>query len=56
MKHGAEQATRCREELTRCRRAVADLTALTGKVFEHEERYCELLNRQGEFVVQTSRP
>lgn len=45
-----EQATRCREELARCRQAVADLTALTGKVFEHEERYRELLKRQGELV------
>jgi N12 class adenine-specific DNA methylase/adenine-specific DNA methylase len=45
-----EQATRCREELTRGRQAVADLTALTGKMFEHEERYRELLKRQGELV------
>ncbi len=45
-----EQATRCREELARCRQNLADLTALTGKVFEHEERYRELLKRQGELV------
>jgi len=45
-----EQAARCREELARSRQAVVDLTALTGKVFEHEERYRELLKRQGELV------
>jgi hypothetical protein len=45
-----EQAARCREELARSRQAVTDLTALTGKVFEHEERYRELLKRQGELV------
>ena len=26
------------------------MTALTGKIFEHEERYRELLQRQGELV------
>jgi hypothetical protein len=56
MRHGEEQATRCREEHARCRQAVTDLTALAGKAFEHEERYRELLKRQGELVVQTSRP
>lgn len=56
MKHGEEQAKRCREKLTRCWRAVADMTARTGKVFEHEECYRELLKRQGELVVYTSRP
>jgi hypothetical protein len=45
-----EQATRGREELARCRSHLAELTALTGKVFEHEERYRGLLKRQGELV------
>jgi N12 class adenine-specific DNA methylase/TolA-binding protein len=45
-----EQVTRFREELARCRTHLAELTALTGKVFEHEERYRELLKRQGELV------
>jgi N12 class adenine-specific DNA methylase len=45
-----EQAMRCREELTRCQTNVAELNALTDKVFEHEERYRELLQRQGELV------
>jgi hypothetical protein len=45
-----EQATRCRDELARCRSHLVELTALTGKVFEHEERYRELLKRQGELV------
>jgi hypothetical protein len=45
-----EQVTRFRDELARCRSHLAELTALTGKVFEHEERYRELLKRQGELV------
>jgi TolA-binding protein len=45
-----EQVTRFRDELARCRTHLAELTALTGKVFEHEERYRELLKRQGELV------
>jgi hypothetical protein len=45
-----EQAMRCREELTRCQTNVAELAALTGKIFEHEERYRELVKRQGELV------
>jgi N12 class adenine-specific DNA methylase len=45
-----EQAMRCREELARCQTNVAELAALTGKIFEHEERYRELTSRQGELV------
>ncbi len=41
---------RLRDELARCRTNLAELTALTGKIFEHEERYRELLKRQGELV------
>jgi len=45
-----EQVMRCREELALCRKNAADLAALNGAVFEHEERYRELLRRQGELV------
>ena len=45
-----EQVMRLRDELARCRTNLAELTALTGKIFEHEERYRELLKRQGELV------
>lgn len=41
---------RFHDELARCRANLAELTALTGKTFEHEERYRELLKRQGELV------
>ncbi len=45
-----EQVMRLRDELARCRTNLAELTALTGKIFEHEERYRELLKRQSELV------
>ncbi len=53
-----EHAARCIEdhvmrtstELERCRKNVTELTALNSAVFEHEERYRELLKRQGELV------
>lgn len=45
-----EHAMRCRDELARCRRNAQELTALNGGVFEHEERYRDLLKRQGELV------
>ncbi len=45
-----EHVLRLRDELARCRMNLAELTALTGKIFEHEERYRELLKRQGELV------
>ena len=45
-----DNTLRCREELARCRNNLAELTSLTGKIFEHEERYRELLKRQGELV------
>lgn len=45
-----DNTMRCRDELGRCRNNLAELTALTGKIFEHEERYRELLKRQGELV------
>jgi hypothetical protein len=45
-----EHVLRLRDELARCRTNLAELTALTGKIFEHEERYRELLKRQGELV------
>ena len=45
-----EHVLRLRDELTRCRTNLAELTALTGKIFEHEERCRELLKRQGELV------
>jgi hypothetical protein len=45
-----EQVMRLRDELARCRASLAELTALMGKFFEHEERYRELLKRQGELV------
>lgn len=41
---------RTRAELERCRKNVAELNALNGAVFEHEERYRELMKRQGELV------
>ena len=46
----AEHLQRGRDELKRCQTCVAELTALSGKIFEHEERYRELLKRQGELV------
>ncbi len=45
-----EQVMRCREERERCRKNAADLKALNTAVFEHEERYRELIRRQGELV------
>jgi N12 class adenine-specific DNA methylase len=45
-----EHAIRTREERDRCHRQVIDLVALGEKIFEHEERYRELLKRQGELV------
>ncbi len=45
-----DHVMRFRDELARCRTSLAELTALTGKIFEHEERYRELLKRQGELV------
>jgi TolA-binding protein len=45
-----EHVLRLRDELARCRMNLAELTALTGKIFEHAERYRELLKRQGELV------
>lgn len=37
---------RCRQNLTRVRKDSEDLAALAGRVFEHEERYRELVARQ----------
>ena len=45
-----EHVLRLRDELARSRTNLAELTALTGKIFEHEERCRELLKRQGELV------
>jgi hypothetical protein len=45
-----EMITRCREELTQANKTMADLSSLSGGVFEHEERYRELVNRQAELV------
>lgn len=53
-----EHAARCieehlmktRDELARCQRQAAELKGLNVTVFEHEERYRELLKRQGELV------
>lgn len=45
-----DHVMRTRAELERCRKNVAELNALNGAVFEHEERYRELLKRQGELV------
>jgi hypothetical protein len=45
-----EQVLKCREELDRCRNNTVELTALGSGVFEHEERYRELLARQGELI------
>ena len=47
-----EQLGRCREDLTRARSNLAELTALSGKDFEHEERYRELIARQAELVAK----
>ena len=45
-----EQVMKSRDELARCRQHAAELGALNGAVFEHEERYRELVRRQGELV------
>ena len=45
-----DQVMRCREEMERCRKNAAEITRLNGAVFEHEERYRELIKRQGELV------
>lgn len=45
-----DHVMRTRAELERCRKNVAELNALNGAVFEHEERYRELMKRQGELV------
>lgn len=45
-----EQAERTQAEMARCRKDLTDLAALTGGLFEHEERYRELLKRQAELV------
>ncbi len=45
-----DHAARCREDLARAKTNLTDLSALAGKLFEHEERYRELLHRQGELV------
>ena len=45
-----EHVLRLRDEFARCPTNLAELTALTGEIFEHEERYRELLKRQGELV------
>lgn len=45
-----EHLLRSRDEHARCRKDAQQLESLHGAVFEHEERYRELLRRQAELV------
>ena len=47
-----EQLGRCREDLARAKTNLAELAALSGRDFEHEERYRELIARQAELVTK----
>jgi N12 class adenine-specific DNA methylase len=47
-----EHLGRCREDLSRAKSNLAELSALSGRVFEHEERYRELIDRQAELVTK----
>ena len=47
-----EQLSRCREDLARAKSNLAELTALSGTDFEHEERYRELVARQADLVAK----
>ena len=47
-----EHLGRCREDLARAKTNLAELSALSGRVFEHEERYRELIGRQAELVTK----
>ena len=47
-----EQLGRCREDLARAKSSLAELSALSGRDFEHEERYRELIDRQAELVTK----
>ncbi len=47
-----EQAERCHADLAHTKKSLAELSALAGNVFEHEERYRELVARQAELVEQ----
>jgi hypothetical protein len=46
-----EHVIRARAELDRCQKDVVQLAALNGAVFEHEERYRDLIARQAELVA-----
>ena len=45
-----EHVMRSRADLAQTRKNLTELSALSGKVFEHEERYRELVARQSELV------
>jgi len=45
-----EQTARCRSDLAQTRKNLSELSSLAGILFEHEERYRELVNRQAELV------
>ena len=46
-----DELARCRQNLERARKDHAELSALAGRMFEHEEHYRELVARQAELVT-----
>ena len=45
-----EQVTRSKNDLAQTKKNLGELSALAGSLFEHEERYRELVRRQAELV------
>jgi hypothetical protein len=45
-----EHVIKCRQEQQRCEQQASELVRLNGSIFEHEERYRDVLKRQSELV------